>query len=922
MFSDAQEVDLGDVMAETIALHVNIIHNEELTAHVRDLGNRLVQHLPPTHSNFRFYLVDLPEANAFSIAGGRVYVSRKLIAFSRNDDELAGVLAHELGHIVTHQGAIEMTRSFREVLGATQVKDRSDIFQKFHLYLENAHRLRRHGRAEGEKHQIVADQVSIFTLARAGFAPKAAAELWDRFNELHGKTGGWFSDFFGVTTPEQHRLRDMLKNMASLPAGCADRSASLDEASFKIWQENVVDYDERRSESLPGLISKHKFSERIRPDITNLRFSPDGKYILAQDEAGIHVLSHEPFAQLFYISAPDALDAHFSADSTSVVFLTRGLRVEVWSISEQKRKSVQEITLHEPCVQSELSPDGSTLACLNAAFTLELVDVPTGTVLVEKKEFYAPNFFELLILLLRGGSASENPETNSSQEPLHLVTMGFSPNGRYFLASHGVSHIEPNFGSLDHTAAFGISNYVLIPGSLLMFDLANRREMSVPKSIRSIAPVSFAFIGPDRIVGINPEAPLKSHVVKFPSGENLDDVPLGGGISLRSAAHGNALLIGPLKDYPLGVMDLAAKSTKLVIKQPTADVYDDIFVIELTNGELSLNTRHSGQRLGLLQLPESSLGHLGATAISPDLNYLAVSAGTRAAIWDVAHDARVFYTRKFYAAGFDGPVVYVDFPKFLEFPRQTGELRTDNHEMKGKEVTEKIASQHGLYLLVTKPHNKNGFWRSNADIQVQDIRSGRVLWSRYFQHELPSISFNAQAATVLLRWRASEAGAQDELRRFPELKARVEKDDYLCELADANLGAPLAQFIAKTNHGSFRLVSGSANRNWAVMEATGNQIITYSLPDAKQEDHFFGSRPIISTSGLLAVESEKREVTLYDLTSSDVPQQYVFSEPIAFKSFSSDGKRLLVFTSDQTAYLLDTALPHAPDPALASNPAK
>src|SRR5579872_3258379 len=46
----------GHAMAETIALHVNVIHNEELTGHLRDLGNRLVQHLPPTHLNFRFYL--------------------------------------------------------------------------------------------------------------------------------------------------------------------------------------------------------------------------------------------------------------------------------------------------------------------------------------------------------------------------------------------------------------------------------------------------------------------------------------------------------------------------------------------------------------------------------------------------------------------------------------------------------------------------------------------------------------------------------------------------------------------------------------------------------------------------------------------------------------------------------------------------
>jgi predicted Zn-dependent protease len=123
--------------------------------------------------------------NAFSIAGGRVYVSPKIVAFARSGDEIAGILAHELGHIVTHQSAIEMTRSFREVLGVTQVSDRADVFRKFHDYVENVSRLRtRRKRAEEEKHQIAADQVSIFAMARAGFNVQAFPEFWGRFTEF------------------------------------------------------------------------------------------------------------------------------------------------------------------------------------------------------------------------------------------------------------------------------------------------------------------------------------------------------------------------------------------------------------------------------------------------------------------------------------------------------------------------------------------------------------------------------------------------------------------------------------------------------------------------------------------------------------------------------------------------------------------
>jgi hypothetical protein len=102
---------------------------------------------------FRFYLIDLPQVNAFSIAGDRVYVSRKIVAFAHNDDELAGVLAHELGHIVTHQSAIEMTRAFREILNVTQVGSRDDVFRKFHQYVENVSRQRHRSRGSSEPRQ-------------------------------------------------------------------------------------------------------------------------------------------------------------------------------------------------------------------------------------------------------------------------------------------------------------------------------------------------------------------------------------------------------------------------------------------------------------------------------------------------------------------------------------------------------------------------------------------------------------------------------------------------------------------------------------------------------------------------------------------------------------------------------------------------
>src|SRR5215472_4697202 len=73
IFSDRQEVDLGDAMAENLAREFALIDDPVLTVRLRELGTRLSMHLPPNQLQFLFFLIDLPEVNAFSLPGGRIY---------------------------------------------------------------------------------------------------------------------------------------------------------------------------------------------------------------------------------------------------------------------------------------------------------------------------------------------------------------------------------------------------------------------------------------------------------------------------------------------------------------------------------------------------------------------------------------------------------------------------------------------------------------------------------------------------------------------------------------------------------------------------------------------------------------------------------------------------------------------------------
>ena len=67
----------------TIQRSFRVIDDEEITSYLNTIGQRIVKHLPPTNLRFKFMLVDIPDANAFVLPGGRVYVSRKLVSWRK-----------------------------------------------------------------------------------------------------------------------------------------------------------------------------------------------------------------------------------------------------------------------------------------------------------------------------------------------------------------------------------------------------------------------------------------------------------------------------------------------------------------------------------------------------------------------------------------------------------------------------------------------------------------------------------------------------------------------------------------------------------------------------------------------------------------------------------------------------------------------
>ena len=872
IFTDQQEIDLGDAMSDSLAREFVLIDDPALTTHLEELGARLARFLPPNNLRFRFFLIDLPEVNAFSLSGGRIYVARKMVALTRNDDELAGVLAHEMGHIVTHQHSILMTQLLKRVLGVTQVSDRADIYDKFQRLLENEQRKPARISGEAEEDQYIADQVALFAMARAGFAPQAYVDLWDRFNATRGKTGSWFSDLLGHTTSEQKRLRELLKSVSMMPAECAKITPSST-AEFDAWQSQVIASSTgMHMASLPGLLLKQKLSLPLRPDINNLRFSPDGKYVLAQDEGGIHVLSRDPFQVLFFIEAPSADKASFSPDSKSLVFKTPSLRVGVWDIASQKQTSVHEILLRTGCLQSELSPDGRYLACIDKEFTLQMVQVESGKELASKKNFFQMQSWTSWLFFVLEREENIN---------LRLAYFAFSPDGRYFLAGTALSDFA--------------------------YDLAENHEARLPSSIRNATHDEFTFVDREHVLGLNSSNPRKSHLLRFPEGERLQDVALAYGLNLAPTANGKYVAVGPLKTGKRGFIDPATGKMNGLCKEDAGDIYDNTAVYEELDGRILLIDVPSKKIVARAQLTEAHLGDSRAIAVSQDFNWLAASAASRGAVWDIAHNARLQYVRGFTEGWFaDDDCLYADFPQHDKQERAVVALNTSGASSQVFSIGELQASQAGPYVIVRTAARDHPYQRQNWTYELQDFRTKTTLWTRHFPHEPPSLAWDPGYKEVLMGWPVSTAAAHEELKQFPELKSAVEKEDLFYELVDLKTNSAAAKLLVKTNKNSFWVQSVKVDGDWVALQVSGDRVLTYSLASGKELGHVFGHSPAISgAGGVYAVSTGEGEENVYGLADSRLRRTYQFPASIAYKKFSRDGKRLFVLTRDQTAYVLD-----------------
>jgi beta-barrel assembly-enhancing protease len=113
LFSKQQDVQLGQENAAQVRKQMMVIKDPFLTEYVTRVGNRLVSAREAQESGFpfTFEVVADPSINAFALPGGPMFINTGLLRAVDNEGQLAGVMGHEMSHVILRHGTNQASKS-------------------------------------------------------------------------------------------------------------------------------------------------------------------------------------------------------------------------------------------------------------------------------------------------------------------------------------------------------------------------------------------------------------------------------------------------------------------------------------------------------------------------------------------------------------------------------------------------------------------------------------------------------------------------------------------------------------------------------------------------------------------------------------------------------------------------------------------
>jgi predicted Zn-dependent protease len=196
LMSSSDELAMGQQTDPQILQTYGKYEDADLARYVTALGKRLgaLSHQP--NLTYSIQVLDSPVVNAFAVPGGYVYLTRGILAYLNDEAELAGVVAHEIGHIAARHSAQQQSKAQLAQLGLGLGSVVSKTFRKYAGVAQAGVGLLFLSFSRGNERE--ADALGVEYSAKDGYDSRHMANLFvslERLNpgESRGGLPGWFS---------------------------------------------------------------------------------------------------------------------------------------------------------------------------------------------------------------------------------------------------------------------------------------------------------------------------------------------------------------------------------------------------------------------------------------------------------------------------------------------------------------------------------------------------------------------------------------------------------------------------------------------------------------------------------------------------------------------------------------------------------
>jgi len=240
--SVSKEQQIGDVVARQLKGQAPLLKDILVTNYLRTLGFKLIAQNPNAmNRKFDFFIINSPVINAFAMPGGYIAVHTGLILKADSEDQLAGVLAHEIAHVTQRHLARRYERSsqlsiptmlgmFATLIAATQSNNNDAAIGGLSAVMAGSKQLLiNYTRAN----EAEADRIGIQSLSDAGFNPNGMAEFFEKLLKESGHRRSAYP--FLLTHPlSEKRMAEARNRALNLP-----KRHNHDMARFWIIKERI-----------------------------------------------------------------------------------------------------------------------------------------------------------------------------------------------------------------------------------------------------------------------------------------------------------------------------------------------------------------------------------------------------------------------------------------------------------------------------------------------------------------------------------------------------------------------------------------------------------------------------------------------------------------------------------------------------------